>query len=528
MTTTPEPNEETPFLSFPSVRTRINPRHTLALLGCLGLAVDYCQRVNLSVAIVAMVKPSRDNTSHSCPYAFYHSSNVHAFPQSHGNYSTQMIAMTEAMQWVRGGKEFSWDKWTQGLVLGSFYWGYAVTSVFGGRISDYLGGKTVMGLGVFAASFLTLMTPLAACASVQALVITRIFLGIAQGITIPAMNTILASWFLPTERIKYTALIMSGCQVGAAVGMTFSGLLADSFLLHGWPSVFYFFGAVGIVWSMTWCFLVYSQPEDHPGVSPELLSRLQENQHSVKQREVVQIPWKSLASSLPLWGVVLAGLGNDYGFYTFLADLPTYLNDVHHLHITSIGLLSALPFLLMLLWSLAWGALMHTLSKRNFVSLVTVRRMSMAVAMYGPVVGLMVLMFMQYNMAVTVSMTCLVVMLNGAASSGYLSSLQDLAPNLAGTLMGLTNTVGSLAGIGSPALTGYITGESKTEWPWRIVFLIIAVLYFATCTFYLIIISADVQPWNEPQGSLRVHLRYHGRRRSHHQQVPAIHHHLAD
>ena len=72
----------------------------------------------------------------------------------------------------------------------------------------------------------------------------------------------------------------------------------------------------------------------------------------------------------------------------------------------------------------------------------------------------MVLMFMQYNMIVTISMTCLVVMLNGAASSGYLSSLQDLAPNLAGTLMGLTNTVGSLAGIGSPALTGYVTGES--------------------------------------------------------------------
>ncbi|MPC40627.1 Sialin [Portunus trituberculatus] len=260
-----------------------------------------------------------------------------------------------------------------------------------------------------------------------------------KGITIPAMNTILASWFLPTERIKYTALIMSGMNYSRVKTCHTSGSQVMGKYYH--PKY--------------WTFACLDQPEDHPGVSPELLSRLQENQHSVKQREVVQIPWKSLASSLPLWGVVLAGLGNDYGFYTFLADLPTYLNDVHHLHITSIGLLSALPFLLMLLWSLAWGALMHTLSKRNFVSLVTVRRMSMAVAMYGPVVGLMVLMFMQYNMAVTVSMTCLVVMLNGAASSGYLSSLQDLAPNLAGTLMGLTNTVGSLAGIGSPALTEF-------------------------------------------------------------------------
>lgn len=499
MATTPEPNEETSLLDYPPVRPRVNPRHTLALLGCLGLAIDYCQRVSLSVAILAIVKPTIGNNSNTCPRSF-------TIPDN----------------------EFSWDKWTQGLVLGSFYWGYAVTSLFGGRISDYLGGKTVMGLGVFGASFLTLMTPLAACASVQALVITRIFLGIAQGITIPGMNSILASWFLPTERIKYTTIIMSGCQVGAAVGMTCSGLLADSAVLHGWPSVFYFFGAVGVVWSMSWCFLIYSQPEDHPGVSNELLSRLQDNQHYVKQREVVQIPWKSLFTSLPLWGVILAGLGNDYGFYTFLADLPTYLSDVHNLNLTSVGLLSALPFLLMLLWSLGWGALMHNLNLRNIVSLETVRKMSMAAAMYGPVVALMVLMFTQYNVAVTVSMTCLAVMLNGAASSGYLSSHQDLAPNLAGTLLGLTNTVGSLAGIGSPALTGYITGESKTEWPWRIVFLTIAVLYFATCTFYLIVISADVQPWNEPPDSLRFHLRHGGRRSGRHQQVTATHHHLAD
>ena len=113
-------------------------------------------------------------------------------PWSDGNFSAQSIGTTEAMQLVHRGKEFSWDKWTQGLVLGSFYWGYAITSLFGGRISDYLGGKTVMGLGVFAASFLTLMTPLAACASVQALIITRIFLGIAQ-VNVPRQEFFIGS-----------------------------------------------------------------------------------------------------------------------------------------------------------------------------------------------------------------------------------------------------------------------------------------------------------------------------------------------
>ena len=96
------------------------------------------------------------------------------------NTSEHRVAIVETMQLEEGGKEFSWDKWTQGMVLGSFYWGYAITNLIGGRISEYLGGKTVMGLGIFAASLLSLITPLAARASVQALITCRIFLGIAQ------------------------------------------------------------------------------------------------------------------------------------------------------------------------------------------------------------------------------------------------------------------------------------------------------------------------------------------------------------
>ena len=68
--------------------------------------------------------------------------------------------------------------------------------------------------------------------------------------------------------------------------MTLSGWLVDSSFLAGWPSVFYCFGAAGMVWSMCWCFVVHSHPEDHPDISPELLSRLEDNQHFINQAEV--------------------------------------------------------------------------------------------------------------------------------------------------------------------------------------------------------------------------------------------------
>ena len=37
-------------------------RHTLTFMSFLGIAVNYCMRVNMSVAIVAMVKPRKFNT----------------------------------------------------------------------------------------------------------------------------------------------------------------------------------------------------------------------------------------------------------------------------------------------------------------------------------------------------------------------------------------------------------------------------------------------------------------------------------
>lgn len=190
-------------------------------------------------------------------------------------------------------------------------------------------------------------------------------------------------------------------------------------------------------------------------------------------------------------------LGNDYGFYTLLTELPTYLHDIQHFDLDKNGMLSALPYLLMWVFSLAWAALVDVLTTRDKVTIVTVRRLSMAVSLYGPMLGLIAMCFVNCNAVLAVAALCLSGMLSGAVNSGYLCSHQDLAPNFAGTLLGITNTLGALAGIAGPAVTGAIIQGRESIWAWREVFLISAGLYLVTCTFYLVFISADVQPWND-------------------------------
>lgn len=56
-----------------------------------------------------------------------------------------------------------------------------------------------------------------------------------------------------------------------------------------------------------------------------------------------------------------------------------------------------------------------------------------------------------------VAVMCVAVGTGGCAFCGLFSSHQDIAPNLAGTLLGLTNTIAGVAGFLAPALVGVIT-----------------------------------------------------------------------
>ncbi|XP_042232183.1 putative inorganic phosphate cotransporter [Homarus americanus] len=471
-------SEQRPLLRHPK-RCWWTPRHTVAVMGCLGILLEYCQRVNLSVAIVTMAGATDDDntTTHACPGT--------------NHYNSTVITPEKG--------EFQWDKQTQGVLLGAFFWGYATTNIIGGRASEYLGGKMVFGMGIITSSFISLISPVCARANVRVFMACRILLGIVQGVTFPAINTMLATWVLPAERSKFSTIAFSGFQLGTVVGMTVSGWLVSFKFLGGWPSTFYVFGVLGLAWGFAWCVWVYERPEQHPQVSPSDLRDLQEHQSSVKGAQTVAIPWKAVVTSLPFWALVATSLGNDYSFYTLLTELPTYLHDVLHYDLNSYGLLSALPYLLMWLWSLGWAALMDTLTKNGALSILAVRKLSTAVSLYGPMLGLGAMLFVQCDAVVAVVLLCVCGMLNGAVNSGYMCSHQDLAPNFAGTLLGVTNTVGALAGIISPTVTGFLIQGDETVWAWRQVFLISVGLYLCCCTFYLIFTTADVQPWNDPQ-----------------------------
>ncbi|XP_045127114.1 sialin-like [Portunus trituberculatus] len=468
-------------------------RYTFAVLALFGIALMYAMRVVLSIAIVAMVG-TRAHHGHGEDGNFTDEpedlSNV--CPDiRHGTNSTAGKAVVEG--------EFDWDETIQGLILGSFFWGYAFTNIPGGRAAEYFGGKLVFGGGIVLSAGLTLITPISARTSTELLIAVRFFLGLVQGVVFPAINSMIATWVPPLERSRYNTIIYSGFPLGTVLCLPIGGWLCSSDFLEGWPSAFYLFGTLSVVWGFFWFLLVHNRPEIHPRISTKELMHIQSFEKDIKSAEVIPLPKKEIVLSLPFWSLVIGALGYDFGFYTLLTELPTYLKNIQHFDMSENGLMSSLPFLVMWLWGYVWGSLMDRLTAGNKISLIAIRRLSMSLALYGPMVGLMLMCFVNCNTTLAMMVLCVAVGLSGSANCGFLCSHQELAPNFAGTLLGITNTVGSLAGVLAPVITGSITEGNQTLSAWRTVFLITVGVYFLTCTVYVAFITNQVQPWNEPK-----------------------------
>lgn len=118
-----------------------------------GFMLNYALRVNLTIAIVAMVKPAPHNSTDGEP--------VDVIDDDSGL--------------------FEWNTYQQNIVLGSFFWGYILTELPGGRLAELVGGRRVFGHSMLWASLLTFITPFAANFSYVALIVVRVVLGFMLG-----------------------------------------------------------------------------------------------------------------------------------------------------------------------------------------------------------------------------------------------------------------------------------------------------------------------------------------------------------
>ena len=69
-----------------------------------------------------------------------------------------------------------------------------MTQIAGGVWADKFGGKRVLSFGVIWWSMATALTPLAASLGLPVLLVMRAFMGVGEGVAMPAMNNLLSRY----------------------------------------------------------------------------------------------------------------------------------------------------------------------------------------------------------------------------------------------------------------------------------------------------------------------------------------------
>ncbi|KAL0266390.1 UNVERIFIED_CONTAM: hypothetical protein PYX00_008943 [Menopon gallinae] len=430
-------------------------RYIVAILALLGFMNVYSLRVNLSIAIVAMTT----------------------------NYTT--IINGTAVQ-VR---DFDWDSKQIGLALSSFFYGYIFTQILGGWLASRWGGARVFVCGIFTTAILTLVTPPLTKINFYVLIALRVIEGFFEGVTFPCIHAVWSKWAPPLERSKLATIGFSGSFIGTVISMPICGYIAQHL---GWEPIFYIFGVLGVIWCAAWFFIVKDTPRLDPHITKEELRYIEESIGDSSDKKVNH-PWGKIIKSPAVWAIVVAHFSENWGFYTLLTQLPTFMSDTMDYKVDKAGFMSALPYLVMSIVLQISGHLADFLRSREILSTTAVRKIFNCTAFISQTI-FMVLSAYLTSPAVIITCLTIAVGLGGFAWSGFGVNHLDIAPRHAGVLMGFSNTFATLPGMISPVVTGFIV-QNKSAEEWTKVFYIASSVYLVGAITYGLFASGEKQPW---------------------------------
>jgi len=322
-----------------------------------------------------------------------------------------------------------------GLLSSVFYYSYVLLMIPAGWLAERLGAKLMLGMGLALWSVATFLTGFTT--GFTMLLALRLLLGAGECVAFPCESKLLAHAVEVGRLGVANGIVSFGYLLGPAVGTLLGGLLMAQF---GWRPVFLVFGALSALWLLPWHGVVIGPPARSEGAAepPPALPQI------LRQRA--------------LWGAALGLFSANYSFYFMLAWLPFYLIRARGFSVETMSLIAAWAYLLNAAAALATGWLTDRWIRAGR-SASAVYRGTMVLNHVGTVLcmgGMVVL-----PPAAAIATLFAYQVLAGVASPGLFAIPQIFAgPKAAGRWIGVHNTIGGIAGLVAPVLTGVLVDRS--------------------------------------------------------------------
>ena len=173
-----------------------------------------------------------------------------------------------------------------GALMAVFLWIYGLVSPFAGVVADRVSRKKLVVGSLFVWSAVTYLMGYAS--DFTQLYWLRALMGVSEALYIPSALSLIADWHEGKSRSLAIGIHMTGLYVGQAVG-GFGATIAATF---SWHSTFYWFGIIGIAYSVVLALLLHDKPKTAAAVAAS------PNPATLMKKENL---WRGLSVVLSTW-----------------------------------------------------------------------------------------------------------------------------------------------------------------------------------------------------------------------------------
>ena len=221
-------------------------------------------------------------------------------------------------------KSLNWSKTEVGTVLSSFFWGYTLTQILGGYLSDKFGAERVLLAAGMIWGLLTFWFQKILALNLSTVVLARVLIGAAQGVHFPALASI-SSRNLNT---KDRGFFFSACTAGGALGTLLTGTLGSYVSVSfGWPSVFYSIGFVALVWVAVLKYYAMNLTSQKTRIVGMARTKQLSSSDNFSISDNKHVPWLTYLMAPSLWACIVCHFCQNNCFFILLSWLPTYFHD---------------------------------------------------------------------------------------------------------------------------------------------------------------------------------------------------------
>jgi sugar phosphate permease len=329
-----------------------------------------------------------------------------------------------------------------GLILAAFTFGYALSQIPGGALSDRFGAKRMLILSSVLWSVFTGVTGFAS--TLGTLIVVRVLFGFAEGLSVGASFKSIGDYFPPQDRSTANGAYLSALALGPALAAP----ITVWFLIHtGWQGMFRWLALPGLAMALLVLWLMPATRATHnttvdgrSGIEPA-------SRTGSSFDEVVQLPQS--------WLIFFAYLTFNVAFWGYLGWMPSYLSMARHIDLTTLGVAASAPYFAGVVGMFVFGWLGSSALYRQRCVLVAVIYVCTAVCLY-----------------VTYDADSALHSIIGLSAAGFFlyggfgpvwSVVLDLTPDTnRGAFSGFISCGGQIGGFFAPIVVGWIVGKTSS------------------------------------------------------------------